>query len=95
MLIIRIFLDFSIFCAYNCVNDKNVEINMKTEFKKIRLSNNMTQNDVCEELKKYGYYICRSTYTKYETGSRPLPCDILVALTKCFNTSADEILGIK
>lgn len=46
MLIIRIFLDFSIFCAYNCVNDKNVEINMKTELKKIRLSNNMTQNDV-------------------------------------------------
>ena len=77
MLIIRIFLDFSIFCAYNCVNDKNVEINLKTE------------------LKKYGYYICRSTYTKYETGSRPLPCDILAALTKCFNTSADEILGIK
>ena len=68
---------------------------MKTELKKIRLSKKMTQNDVCEELKKYGYYICRSTYTKYETGANSLPCEILVALTKCFDTSADEILGIK
>ncbi|MEE1011094.1 MAG: helix-turn-helix transcriptional regulator [Acutalibacteraceae bacterium] len=68
---------------------------MKTELKKIRLSKKMTQNNVCEELKKYGHHICRSTYTKYENGSRPLPCEILVALTKCFDTSADEILGIK
>lgn len=68
---------------------------MNIQLKKIRLSNSMTQNDVCDELKKYGCYISRSTYSKYETGSRLLPCDILIVLTKCFNISADEILGIK
>ncbi|MEE1012517.1 MAG: helix-turn-helix transcriptional regulator [Acutalibacteraceae bacterium] len=63
--------------------------------KEIRSKKGLTQQKVCDELKKYGHSIDRTTYTKYETGARALPCDVLIALTKCFETSADDILGIK
>ena len=63
--------------------------------RKIRIEKGFSQQELCDTLKKYGYPISRSTYSKYETGSRPLSCEILIVLTKCFETSADEILGIK
>ena len=63
--------------------------------RKIREEKGFSQQKVCDELKKYGYFISRSTYTKYETGARALPCNILIGLAKCFDKSSDEILGIK
>ena len=63
--------------------------------KKIRLEKGLTQQKLCDKLREHGLYIDRTTYTKDETGARSLPCDILIALTKCFEKSADEILGIK
>ena len=63
--------------------------------KKFRVEKGFTQQKLCDKLTEHGFYIDRTTYTKYETGTRPLPCDILIALTKCFEKSADEILGIK
>ena len=67
---------------------------MKNNLLELRKSEDMTQNDVCTELKKAGCYISRSTYSKYETGARALPCEILVELVKCFNTTANYILGL-
>lgn len=62
--------------------------------KKIRNQKNMTQSELCNELKKYGCYVCRSTYSKYETGYRQIPSDILIFLSKCLKVSTDYILGI-
>ena len=67
---------------------------MNNNLKEIRLQKNLTQTELCNELKKYGCYICRSTYSKYETGCRQIPDDILVHLALCLKTSTDCILGL-
>ncbi|MBR5562191.1 MAG: helix-turn-helix transcriptional regulator [Clostridia bacterium] len=67
---------------------------MQNNLRKIRLSMNLSQKEVCCELQKYGCYIERSTYTKYESGSRNISCENLCALAKVFKTTTDNILGI-
>ena len=63
--------------------------------KNLRLKNGLTQNKLCEELKKYGCVMSRSTYTKYERGNNALPYDVLIAIIKYYNVTADFILGLK
>ena len=67
---------------------------MQNNLRKIRISKNLTQEKVCEELKKYGCYIDRTTYAKYESGSRNISCENLCVLAKYFETTTDSILGI-
>ncbi|MBQ7838049.1 MAG: helix-turn-helix transcriptional regulator [Clostridia bacterium] len=61
--------------------------------KDLRKENKFTQNDICDELKKYGVYIERSTYAKYETDKRSVPCEVVVALSKIYEISTDVVLG--
>ena len=63
--------------------------------KKIRVERGLTQQKLCDELSKVNCYISRCTYTRYETGSRDLPCDILIKLAEYYEVSTDYILGIK
>lgn len=37
--------------------------------KSLREKKGLTQNQLCEKMKQQGYYINRSTYSKYETGA--------------------------
>lgn len=67
---------------------------MNNNLKKIRQENNLTKSELCAQLKEIGCYICRSTYSKYETGYRQIPSDILIFLSKCLKVSTDYILGI-
>ncbi|MBR5562380.1 MAG: helix-turn-helix transcriptional regulator [Clostridia bacterium] len=59
----------------------------------LRDNKGLTQKLVCKELKKYGVYIDRTTYSKYETGSHNIPCDILIKLADFYGTTCDYILG--
>lgn len=63
--------------------------------KSIRKQKKWTQNRVCNELKKYDCHISRSTYSKYETGTRKLSGEMLVLFAQCFETSTDCILGVR
>ena len=65
---------------------------MENNLKKIRNSRKLAQQNVCDELKKHGLYITRSTYAKYETGDRNISCEILCALADVFETTTDYIL---
>ena len=62
--------------------------------RKIRISKNLTQEMVCDGLKKHGCYVCRTTYSKYETGYRQIPSDVIICLSRYFEVSADCILGM-
>lgn len=58
----------------------------------LRNSKGLTQSRLCNELKSIHCNIDRSTYAKYENGSRQLPVDILIKLSIYFETSTDYIL---
>lgn len=57
--------------------------------KKFREKENITQEQIAEELE-----IKRQQYYRYETGKIDLPIKYLVKLSKFYQKSTDEILGI-
>lgn len=61
---------------------------------RLRLGREWSQQRVCEELEKYGVFISRSTYTKYETGGRHPSAETVAKLALCFETTTDYILGL-
>ena len=66
---------------------------MENNLKFLREEKELTQKQLCEELKNVDCYITRSAYAKYETGIRDIPCDILIKFAKFYNTTCDYILG--
>ncbi len=64
------------------------------KLKHLRTEKNLTQSALCEELKKMDFYISRSTYSKYETGSIEMTAETIILFARFFGTSADFILGI-
>ena len=61
--------------------------------KNLRQERGLTQNQLCEELKKQNYYISRSAYAKYEADIREMNYETLINLALFFNTSTDYIIG--
>ncbi len=57
--------------------------------KDLREDRDLLQRDVAKVLN-----IAERTYSGYETGSRNVPNEILIALARFYNTSVDYILGI-
>ena len=55
----------------------------------LRIDNDYTQEQVANHLN-----IAREVYRRYEKGTRSLPIDCLVKLSKLYNTSTDYILGL-
>lgn len=58
--------------------------------KEFRENKKLTQNDIANVLE-----MKREQYQRYEVGKRELPINCLVKLAEFYNTSTDEILGIK
>lgn len=57
--------------------------------KNMREDHDLTQKQVAEYLN-----IKQNTYSQYETGSRQIPIEVLVALAELYKTSADYLLGL-
>lgn len=57
--------------------------------KDLREDLDMTQADVAKRL-----YIKQNTYSQYENGQRGLPVEVLIKLSKLFETSTDYILSL-
>ncbi len=55
----------------------------------LREDNDLTQAQVAEYLSMQ-----QPQYNRYERGLRDIPSDILIALSKLYNTSTDYILGL-
>ena len=62
---------------------------MYKRIRELREEMNMTQKQMCKELN-----CSQQVYSNYELGQRDIPTDILIALSKFHNVSADYILGI-
>ena len=67
---------------------------METNLRNLRDKNGLTQQKLCNNLAKTGYFLDRSTYAKYETGDRSMPVEFLVALSSYYGTSVDYILKL-
>ena len=57
--------------------------------RELREDHDLTQREVVAQLG-----MSQPQYFRYEQGYRDLPTDILVALAKLYDTSADYILGL-
>ncbi len=68
------------------MNDINKII--RDNLKSLRLENDLTQEDVAKYLK-----INRVDYTRYETGARNFPVEIIDKLADFYKTSIDDIFG--
>ena len=52
----------------------------------LRLTNNYMQSDISKII------ICnRNTFTQYETGKRKIPIDVLIKLSRIYNTTVDNL----
>ena len=57
--------------------------------RELREDHDLTQREVAAQLG-----MSQPQYFRYEQGYRDLPTDVLVALAKLYDTSADYILGL-
>ncbi len=57
--------------------------------KTIREDLDIKQKDIAEYL-----HIRQNTYSQYENGQRQIPIDVLIRLSRYYNTSVDYILGL-
>ena len=55
----------------------------------LREDRDLTQQQVANYLN-----IKQNTYSQYETGSRQIPVEVLIALAELYQTSTDYLLGI-
>ncbi|MBQ6267077.1 MAG: helix-turn-helix transcriptional regulator [Clostridia bacterium] len=55
----------------------------------LREDHDLTQQQVADYLQ-----MKQPQYNRYERGLRDLPSDVLIALARLYNTSADYILGL-
>lgn len=63
---------------------------VNAKMKELRLEHGFTQQYVADALG-----IDRSNYSKYERGKLEPSPDMLIALTKLYNVTADYLLGIE
>ncbi len=63
--------------------------------KNLRLKKGLTQEKLCQKLKESGCFITRSAYSRYESGSRNIPCEFLIMFAKFYETTTDDILDYK
>lgn len=58
--------------------------------RELREDNDLTQQDLADYLN-----MKQPQYFRYEKGTRDIPSDVLIALSKLYKVSTDYILGLK
>lgn len=59
-----------------------------------RISDLRNDNDWSQQHVANLLFMCRSTYSSYETGARTMSPDVLTKLSQLYNTSIDYLLGL-
>lgn len=63
---------------------------MYKRIRELREDNDLLQKNLAE------YLNCSQVaYSRYELGTRDIPTEVLIALSKFYNVSTDYILGLK
>ena len=63
---------------------------MYKRIRELREDNDLLQKNLAEYLN-----CCQVAYSRYELGTRDIPTEVLIALSKFYNVSTDYILGLK
>ncbi len=71
------------------INVEKLKKNIGDKLKSLRTENKKTQKDLATYLST-----TQQVYSRYESGKNELPIKHLIALSKYYNISADDILGI-
>lgn len=61
---------------------------------RLREEKGLSQQQLTEELEKYGLKVRRETVTQWENGTRDLKTEYTIKLSEYFNVSADYLLGL-
>lgn len=62
---------------------------MYPRLRDLREDNNLTQTELARLL-----HIDQRTYSNYETGTRGVPVDVFIRLSRFYGTSVDYLLGV-
>lgn len=77
-------------CQYQTVMKVGADMdNYYPRLKDLREDNDLTQKQVADYLN-----MKQPQYSRYERGLRDIPTDVLILLSRLYNTSTDYILGI-
>lgn len=60
----------------------------------VRLRDLREDNDLTQKALADFLHIKQNTYSQYETAQRQVPLEVLVQLSRYYNTSVDYILGL-
>ena len=63
---------------------------MYERIRALREDKDLSQSDIAKMLN-----ISQSTYSRYENGNLDIPTEILISLSKYYDVSVDDILGLK
>ncbi|MDR1630981.1 MAG: helix-turn-helix domain-containing protein [Oscillospiraceae bacterium] len=69
------------------------DINIGEIFRQLRLSQNLSQSQVCTRAQLLGSKMSRSTYSQIELGRRNIKASDFVVLRHVFQTSYEFLLG--
>ena len=61
---------------------------MYRRLRELRVEKDLTQTEIAKMLG-----MSQTGYSKYETGENDIPTDVLIKLSKLYNTSIDYLLG--
>ena len=62
---------------------------MYVRIRELREDNDLNQSQIAEIIN-----VSQSTYSRYESGYLDVPSEVLIALSKYYNVSVDNILGL-
>lgn len=66
------------------------DLNLGQNIRKLRIQNNLTQDETIGKMQLMGLSISRSTYAKLETNLMNIKVSELIALKNIFNCSFDD-----
>ncbi len=71
--------------------NKNIELQIGNNIRRIRENSKMTQDALAAKLQIHGCDITRSAVAKIEVGQRHIYCDELLLIKEILNTDFDSI----
>lgn len=64
-------------------------MNLLERLRNLRVDHDITQTQLASE-----FHISQKTYSKYETGQRQIPIELLISLAQYYHVSVDYLLGL-
>ena len=67
--------------------------NKGSNLRRLRDQYGISQKQLCDEIQRRDYDICRTAYAKYESGELNIKASVIIELRKFYNCSYDEFFA--